>query len=52
MTDLPIAGPQPAISEIDSDPLAAWLDARGEPAYRAAQVLAGAHRPEVDRSTT
>ena len=25
--------------------LAAWLDARGEPAYRAAQILAGSHRP-------
>ena len=27
--------------------LAAWLDARGEPAYRAAQILVGAHRPRV-----
>ena len=44
MTDLPIAGPKPAISEIDPTQLAAWLDARGEPAYRAGQVLAGAHR--------
>ncbi len=44
MTDLPIAGPKPAISEIDPTQLAAWLDARGEPAYRAAQVLEGAHR--------
>ena len=25
--------------------LAAWLGARGEPAYRAGQILAGAHRP-------
>ncbi len=25
--------------------LTAWLAARGEPAYRAAQILAGAHRP-------
>ena len=47
MTDLPLAGPRPAISEIDLPSLAAWLDARGEPAYRAAQVLAGAHRPDV-----
>ena len=27
--------------------LAAWLAARGEPAYRAAQILAGVHRPDV-----
>jgi len=47
VTDLPLAGPRPAISEIDLPSLAAWLDARGEPAYRAAQVLAGAHRPDV-----
>ena len=44
MTDLSIAGPKPAISEIEPTQLAAWLDARGEPAYRAAQVLDGAHR--------
>ena len=44
MTDLPVAGPLPAISEIELTKLAAWLDARGEPAYRAGQVLAGAHR--------
>ena len=44
MTDLSIAGPKPAISEIEPTQLAAWLDARGEPAYRAAQVLGGAHR--------
>ena len=44
---LPLAGPAPAISEIDSASLAAWLSARGEPAYRVAQVLAGAHRPEA-----
>ncbi len=48
MTDLQLAGPRPAISEIDLRSLAAWLDARGEPAYRAGQVLAGAHRPEVE----
>jgi 23S rRNA (adenine2503-C2)-methyltransferase len=45
VTDLPLAGPQPAISEIDTASLAAWLAARGEPAYRANQVLDGAHRP-------
>ena len=44
MTDLTIAGPAPAISEVDLPSLAAWLDARGEPAYRADQVMAGAHR--------
>ncbi|HEX6139834.1 MAG TPA: 23S rRNA (adenine(2503)-C(2))-methyltransferase RlmN [Candidatus Limnocylindria bacterium] len=47
MTELAIAGFAPAISETDSATLAAWLDARGEPAYRAAQVLTGIHRPEV-----
>ena len=47
MTDLPLAGPPPAISEIDPASLAAWLQARGEPAYRADQVLRGAHRPDV-----
>jgi 23S rRNA (adenine2503-C2)-methyltransferase len=47
VTELPLAGPLPAISEIDSATLAAWLAARGEPAYRAVQVLGGAHRPEV-----
>jgi 23S rRNA (adenine2503-C2)-methyltransferase len=47
VTELPLAGPRPAISEIDRPSLAAWLSARGEPAYRAAQVLAGVHRPDV-----
>ena len=47
MTDLPLAGPKPAISEIDPASLAAWLAARGEPAYRVEQVLAGAHRPDA-----
>lgn len=47
MTDLPVAGPPPAISEIEPASLAAWLEARGEPAYRAEQVLRGAHRPGV-----
>ena len=45
MTDLPLAGPRNAISEVDVTLLAAWLDARGEPAYRASQVLAGTHLP-------
>ena len=48
MTDLALAGPPPAISEIDLPSLAAWLEARGEPAYRARQVLAGAHRSDAD----
>ena len=47
MTDLPHAGPAPAIAEATEASLAAWLAARGEPAYRAGQVLAGAHRPDV-----
>jgi 23S rRNA (adenine2503-C2)-methyltransferase len=47
VTDLQIAGQRPAISEIARPALAAWLTARGEPAYRAMQVLAGAHRPET-----
>jgi 23S rRNA (adenine2503-C2)-methyltransferase len=47
VTELPLAGSTPAISEVEAAPLAAWLDARGEPAYRAEQVLAGVHRPEV-----
>jgi len=47
VTELAFAGPPPAISEIDPASLAAWLQARGEPAYRADQVLRGAHRPEV-----
>jgi 23S rRNA (adenine2503-C2)-methyltransferase len=47
VTDLPLAGPRPAISEIEPATLAAWLAARGEPAYRVEQVLAGAHRPEA-----
>ena len=46
-TGLPLAAPRPAISEVDPATLAAWLTARGEPAYRAQQVLAGAHRPEA-----
>ncbi|MGH2416942.1 MAG: 23S rRNA (adenine(2503)-C(2))-methyltransferase RlmN [Candidatus Limnocylindria bacterium] len=49
VNELPLAGPLPAISEVDSASLAAWLAARGEPAYRANQILAGAHRPEATR---
>jgi len=45
VTERPLAGTQPAISEVDPETLTAWLTARGEPAYRAGQVLAGAHRP-------
>jgi 23S rRNA (adenine2503-C2)-methyltransferase len=45
VTDVSLAGTRPAISEVDPELLTAWLAARGEPAYRAAQVLAGAHRP-------
>ena len=47
MTELPLAGPRPAISEVTAPKLAAWLAARGEPVYRARQVLAGVHRPEA-----
>ena len=47
MTDRPLAGAPPAISEVKPEVLAAWLAARGEPAYRAAQVLDGAHRATV-----
>ena len=35
------------MGETDSATLAAWLAARGEPAYRAAQILAGIHRPDA-----
>jgi 23S rRNA (adenine2503-C2)-methyltransferase len=47
VTELSLAGERPAISEVSSAKLAAWLTARGEPAYRAEQILSGAHRPEV-----
>jgi 23S rRNA (adenine2503-C2)-methyltransferase len=47
VTELPLAGPTLAISEVPSNQLAAWLVARGEPAYRAAQILAGIHRPQA-----
>ena len=47
MTELPLAGSLPAISEIEPASLAAWLAARGEPAYRLGQVLAGAHRADT-----
>jgi len=39
VTDSSVAGLPPAISEVDPDLLAAWLAARGEPAYRASQIL-------------
>jgi 23S rRNA (adenine2503-C2)-methyltransferase len=47
VTELTLAGPTPAISEIAPVTLAAWLDARGEPAYRAGQILTGAHRADA-----
>ena len=47
MTDSSFAGLTPAISEVDPHQLAAWLVARGEPSYRARQILTGAHRPSV-----
>ncbi|HEY7526404.1 MAG TPA: hypothetical protein VIA82_06200, partial [Candidatus Limnocylindria bacterium] len=47
MTELPLAGERLAISEVPHTKLAAWLTARGEPAYRASQLLGGIHRPEV-----
>ncbi len=47
MTDLPVVGPRPTISDVALPQLAAWLAARGEPAYRARQILGGIHRPEV-----
>ncbi len=49
MTELPRAGSLPAISETPLETLAAWLTARGEPAFRARQVLAGVHRSQVER---
>ena len=47
MTEPVLAGPRPAISEIDVPSLAGWLWARGAPAYRAGQILSGAHRPDA-----
>jgi 23S rRNA (adenine2503-C2)-methyltransferase len=47
VTERPLAGTRPAFSEVDPAALTAWLAARGEPAYRAQQILAGAHRPTV-----
>jgi 23S rRNA (adenine2503-C2)-methyltransferase len=47
VTGLTLAAPRPAISDVDPTTLAAWLTARGEPSYRAGQVLAGVHRPET-----
>ena len=51
MTELPLAGPRPAISEVAQEQLAAWLVARGEPAYRAGQILSGVHRPDASGFT-
>ena len=48
MTELPLAGDRPAISEVPQEKRAAGLTARGEPAYRADQVMAGVHRPEAE----
>jgi 23S rRNA (adenine2503-C2)-methyltransferase len=47
VTDLPLIKPAPAISEVAEDELAAWLMARGEPAYRLRQLLAGIHRADA-----
>jgi 23S rRNA (adenine2503-C2)-methyltransferase len=44
VTEATAAGIPPAISEVDQASLAAWLEARGEPAYRTEQILRGAHR--------
>jgi 23S rRNA (adenine2503-C2)-methyltransferase len=46
-TELTLAAPRPAIGEVDSATLAAWLEARGEPAYRTRQILEGTHRADV-----
>jgi 23S rRNA (adenine2503-C2)-methyltransferase len=47
VTELPLAGSTPAVSEVAPYALAAWLTARGEPAFRATQVLRGLSRSEV-----
>jgi 23S rRNA (adenine2503-C2)-methyltransferase len=47
VTELPLAGSRPAISEVTVPELAAWLAARGEPVYRTRQIMDGIHRPEV-----
>jgi 23S rRNA (adenine2503-C2)-methyltransferase len=41
----------PAVADIDAEALAAWLLARGEPAYRADQILAGIHRADTGSFT-
>jgi 23S rRNA (adenine2503-C2)-methyltransferase len=46
-----LAGPRPAISDVSQEQLAAWLAARGEPVYRAGQILRGVHRPDVSGFT-
>lgn len=48
VTELQLVGPAPAIAEVAHASLAAWLTARGEPAYRASQILTGVHRADVD----
>ncbi len=47
MTERSLAGPLPAISEVQPEQLAAWLTARGESSYRATQILGGVHRSDV-----
>jgi 23S rRNA (adenine2503-C2)-methyltransferase len=47
VTELSLAGPRPAISDVPQELLAAWLLARGEPAYRAGQILRGVHRSDA-----
>jgi len=49
VTELTLAAPRPAISDVAQDQLAAWLVARGEPAYRASQILAGVYRAQARR---
>jgi len=51
VTELPFAGPRPAISDVSQEQLAAWLVARGEPVYRVGQILRGVHRPDVSGFT-
>ncbi|MGI8871837.1 MAG: 23S rRNA (adenine(2503)-C(2))-methyltransferase RlmN [Candidatus Limnocylindria bacterium] len=50
MTDqlgLEPAEPKPAISQLSAPSLAAWLEARGEPAYRLHQIAGGIHRSQA-----
>jgi 23S rRNA (adenine2503-C2)-methyltransferase len=39
MADRPMADPRPGLSGLSTADLAAWFEARGEPAYRARQVV-------------